>query len=187
MFGEGGDEEVVEGGSGSRVNEGFEEVECLGGVGEARGAEEGREGECARVDRVPVNVQSGVLDLTAGSSKFQSPGSKGVLDRVPVDVQSGVLDLTAGSSKFKSSGSQGVLDLSKLKSPGSNGDLSKRQFSGFFGSNGVLDRNKQSTGSSSSAIMSRVSRGRFPAAPADGALPSYAGELLFWHICKFTN
>ena len=27
--------------------------------------------------------------------------------------------------------------------------------------------------------MSRVSRGRSPAAPADGVLPSYAGELLF--------
>ena len=32
--------------------------------------------------------------------------------------------------------------------------------------------------------MSRVSRGRFPAASADGVLPSYAGELLFWHIYK---
>ena len=28
--------------------------------------------------------------------------------------------------------------------------------------------------------MSRVSRGRFPAASADGVLPSYAGELLFF-------
>ncbi|ONK57043.1 uncharacterized protein A4U43_C10F16010 [Asparagus officinalis] len=129
-----------------------------------------------RVDRVPVN-QSGVLDLSAGSSK--SSGPKGVLDRVPVDVQLGFLDLNAGSSKFQSPRSKGVLDLSKLKSPGSNGDLSKRQFSGFLDSNGgvlkspgsngdlskrqfpgfldsngVLDRNKQSTGSSSSVRVS---------------------------------
>ncbi|XP_020256684.1 uncharacterized protein LOC109833427 [Asparagus officinalis] len=125
--------------------------------------------QCVRVDRVPVN-QSGVLDLSAGSSK--SSGPKGVLDRVPVDVQLGFLDLNAGSSKFQSPRSKGVLDLSKLKSPGSNGDLSKRQFSGFLDSNGgvlkspgsngdlskrqfsgfldsngVLDRNNQSTGS----------------------------------------
>ncbi|ONK80135.1 uncharacterized protein A4U43_C01F14260 [Asparagus officinalis] len=131
---------------------------------------------CVRVDRVPVN-QSGVLDLSAGSSK--SSGPKGVLDRVPVDVQLGFLDLNAGSSKFQSPRSKGVLDLSKLKSPGSNGDLSKRQFSGFLDSNGgvlkspgsngdlskrqfsgfldsngVLDRNNQSTGSSSSVRVS---------------------------------
>ncbi|ONK56842.1 uncharacterized protein A4U43_C10F13670 [Asparagus officinalis] len=131
---------------------------------------------CVRVDRVPVN-QSGVLDLSAGSSK--SSGPKGVLDRVPMDVQLGFLDLNAGSSKFQSPRSKGVLDLSKLKSPGSNGDLSKRQFSGFLDSNGgvlkspgsngdlskrqfsgfldsngVLDRNKQSTGSSSSVRVS---------------------------------
>ncbi|ONK60148.1 uncharacterized protein A4U43_C08F14890 [Asparagus officinalis] len=91
----------------------------------------------------------GFLDLNAGSSKFQSPRSKGVLDL----------------SKLKSPGSNG--DLSKrqfsgfldsnggvLKSPGSNGDLSKRQFPGFLDSNGVLDRNKQSTGSSSSVRVS---------------------------------